>query len=81
MPRMLNVVEKYRPSNGMEGDVFMHNFCQRCVHDNFDATTGLGGCRILAATLCFQIDDPNYPAEWVYGPDDEPTCTSFEVRA
>lgn len=71
--------QKYRPSNGTEGLLFMESFCFRCRKDNFDMSTGAGGCQILADSLCFDIDDPNYPREWVYI-DGEPTCTAFEAR-
>lgn len=80
----LNAAEKivkwvpYRPSNGVEGDFFVENFCERCRRDeNQD-------CPIYAATLSFQEDDPNYPKEWVI-PEDadewpgDAKCTAFEV--
>lgn len=61
----------YRPSNGTEGECFMGKFCERCRRDiNQD-------CPIIAATMAFDISDPEYPGEWV---EDEsgPRCTAFE---
>ncbi|WP_417534161.1 hypothetical protein [Marinobacterium stanieri] len=61
----------YRPSNGTEGDYFMAKFCDRCRGDANNS------CSIIAATMMFDIADPNYPAEWV---EDEsgPHCTAFQ---
>lgn len=82
----------YRPSNGTEGDIFMALFCDRCVHDNFDENTLKGGCEILARTLFFGVNDPEYPEEWIWNPDKclenglemggefGPRCTAFELQ-
>lgn len=89
----------YRPSNGTEGEMFTSMFCDFCLRDaGFDderTDEELGayiflrklypnGCPILAATLGHDVDEPGYPAEWVY--DDLPDlmealattrCTAF----
>jgi hypothetical protein len=41
------------------------------------------GCEILLASGCFQIDDPNYPPEWIEDDVEWPTpsnprCTAFK---
>lgn len=68
----------YRPSNGLEGELFYGHWCGRCVHDRNE------DCPILAATLAYQVGDPNYPKEWVEEIDlddidfnSEPRCTAF----
>ena len=66
--------EKYRPSNGTEGEIFRTWFCDRCTKDaNED-------CRILDETFLYDVDDPEYPSEWQYGEDGQPKCTAFEER-
>ncbi len=66
-------MEKYRPSNGTEGDCFRAQWCDKCAKDaNHD-------CRILARTLAFSEEDDRYPKEWVYNDVDEPCCTAFEL--
>ena len=71
--------QKYQPSNGTEGAMFMEEFCFRCKHDNFDEKTGEGGCPILAASF-LDIGNPAYPPEWQYGNDGYPVCTAFEAE-
>lgn len=72
--------EPYRPSNGSEGMDFMAHFCDRCTKDAaFRAGTG-DSCPIAAATLAFQIGDPEYPKEWVQT-DGVACCTAFVREA
>jgi hypothetical protein len=71
----------YRPSTGTEGADFMASFCDHCQRDaEFQVTQEAeDGCPIVAATMgCGTHDDPEYPAEWIYGTDGLPTCTAFE---
>lgn len=68
----------YRPSNGTEGVLFMSKFCYRCVHDLEYARTMENGCEILANTLVFDVDDKEYPKEWVRDSEGHPVCTKFE---
>ncbi len=69
----------YRPSNGCEGLDFQKEFCFRCEKDRLYRETDDGekGCRILSDTYLYEVDDPDYPKEWV---EDErgPRCTAFE---
>ena len=60
----------YRPSNGTEGAGFMECFCVRCWWDRN------GSCGILANTLCYEVDDPLYPKEWIRD-EGGPRCTQF----
>lgn len=63
------VIEKYRPSNATEGDAFTSMFCSRC--------TKQVGCEILGMTMMHDVDDPEYPAEWIRD-GRKATCTAFE---
>lgn len=62
--------ELYRPANGAEGMDFMENFCCKC--EKYE------DCLILAATMAWPINHPDYPREWLYVPDGLPTCTAFK---
>lgn len=73
----------YRPSNDTEGMMFMEHWCDRCARD---AATRNGkpehGCPILAATLAFDVDDPDYPNAWIRQANDTEwpgtaRCTEF----
>ncbi len=70
--------KSYQPSNGTEGEIFMKQFCQNCQRDNLDPETCEGGCDILVRTMAFNVDDDEYPSEWIIGTDGQPTCTAFE---
>ena len=66
---------KYRPSNGTEGEFFMERWCYRCRHDSAPDDF----CPILATTMAFDVDDPEYPSEWVQNEDGiGGYCTAFE---
>lgn len=64
------MTKKYRPSNGSEGEGFMEHWCIRCWLDRNE------DCPILANALCYGIDDPEYPAEWVQD-ENGARCTAF----
>ena len=72
--------KKYRPANGSEGMRFMARFCDRCAKEEYDERHPEKGCRILAATMAFDVDDEEYPDEWTYDQDGKPTCTAFEAE-
>lgn len=63
--------EKYQPSNGTEGEIFMAAWCYRCARWNED------GCDIAAATMFYDVDEPGYPEEWRIGEDGQPECTAY----
>lgn len=77
------MAEKYRPSNGSDGDGFFAAWCCRCARDksmsdgkDFDACTPEEICPIIADSLAFHIDHPKYPVEWIRDADG-PKCTAF----
>lgn len=69
--------KKYRPSNGTEGELFQEAFCHKCKKDNFDGEGG-ESCRILLETFAWDVEDEDYPGEWIIATDGQPTCTAFE---
>lgn len=69
----------YRPSNGTEGDMFKERFCAQCKHDDED-NPGLGCEEIAMYTFILNLDDRDYPPEWVHDEEGRPTCTKFERR-
>jgi len=67
----------YRPANGTDGLIFMENWCERgCLK-----FTSIGqytkSCDILERSFCYDIDDPGYPSEWIYGENGKPCCTEY----
>lgn len=68
--------KKYRPSNSSEGDHFMSKYCNQCLHDNPDPDQK-PKCDILTASMVFDLEDPEYPKEWVYRKG-KGTCLSFQ---
>ena len=72
---MKETISKYRPSNGTEGEIFIGHFCEHCRKDLVNE-----GCKIQLRTMAFDIDEPEYPREWVYGADGKPTFTAFVSR-
>lgn len=71
--------EKYRPSNGTEGQLFLGAFCRRCQREGHTADGGDDGqrCEIMGMTMIYQANEPEYPAAWQYGNDGQPCCTAF----
>jgi len=65
----------YRPSNGSEGDWFQGVFCEKCIFDDYENDIY---CDILGDSMAFNIDDKEYPKEWVYDNSGRPICTKFE---
>ena len=68
---------KYRPSNGTEGDWFVERNCRSCVHGKYEHTgdTNDKPCEILSRSFLFDVNDKEYPAEWVYVNGNH-TCTA-----
>ncbi len=71
---------KYRPSNGSEGDWFTEKFCERCSRDTF-IRGGKVQCGILDKTYLYDIDDKEYPKQWTHDKEGNPVCTSFKDMA
>ena len=87
---------KTRPySNSTSDDLinFYDDWCLHCQHDaawraeeplrEAGGSGNEAGCEILLASGCFQIDDPNYPPEWIEDDVEWPTpsnprCTAFK---
>lgn len=67
-------MKKYRPSNGTEGMYFMDKFCDNCIHENPESGKS---CDLIAMSMCYDINDTEYPKEWCYNDKDEPTCTKW----
>jgi hypothetical protein len=67
--------EKYRPSNGTEGEIFMAVWCYRCTRWSAES-----GCEIANATMFFDVDESDYPAEWRIGEDGQPECTAYGLK-
>lgn len=68
--------EKYRPSNGTEGMMFTEHFCDRCINQHPDPDNKKQ-CMILCRSMCYSVDEPEYPEEWIYDENDRPTCTAW----
>lgn len=78
---MNGIFEKYRPSNGTEGECFIEHWCGSCERSGGpgkpdDAGHELMGCSIVGRTMYHEIDDPEYPTEWVED-DDGARCTAW----
>lgn len=70
--------KKYRPSNGIEGEFFMENFCYRCRHDDIEEGRN---CPIATMTWIFGVEDSEYPNQWVRHDDGiGGYCTAFEAE-
>jgi len=75
--------EKYRPSNGAEGDWFMSRWCENCQRDR-SIREGIPAdqceqdelCDIIVRTFIHDIEEPEYPVEWIRD-DNGPRCTAF----
>ena len=70
-------VRKYRPANGIEGDIFMDKWCAGCSRDNPDSGNY---CSIISASVFHNVDEDGYPIEWQYAADGHPKCTAFSAR-
>jgi hypothetical protein len=77
-------MKPYRPSNGSEGLVFQHRYCNRCIHDKAvreEPPRWESGCQVWASALMFKTDEPEYPPELVYANEEDVfsgRCTKFE---
>lgn len=75
--------ELYRPSSGAEGEWFIGQWCARCERDKcqngskaMDDCSQEDFCQIIGNTMFMDVDNPDYPKEWVED-DDGPRCTAF----
>lgn len=67
----------YRPSNGTEGCSFIETYCMNCIHENPDPEKD-PKCDIQTLTMCLDLNDPEYPKEWIYDENNKPCCTAFK---
>ncbi len=75
-------MKSYRPGSGTAGISFDEYWCDHCARDaeyrnGGDDTDPAIGCKIIADALAFDITNPLYPKEWIYGDDGQPKCTAF----
>ena len=80
---MSRETEPYRPSNGTEGEIFMHNWCERCAKDAAHRRDeNKPGCRIITYMMAFDVGDKEYPKQIVQTANvpweaRNPRCTAF----
>lgn len=67
--------EPWRPANGSEGDWFESRFCDHCAKPQL--VNGTWDCPIQTNAFFFDLDDPEYPPEWIME-NGAPRCTAFE---
>lgn len=77
------MTKPYRPSSGTEGASFFEAWCCRCARDkamregcDIDECDDNEKCQIIADTMCYGIDDPKYPKEWIEDESGQ-RCTAF----
>lgn len=70
-------MKKYRPSNGSEGVWFTDKFCDQCANNHPNPDHPMQ-CMILCRSFCHDINHSDYPEEWQYDANDNPTCTAFK---
>lgn len=71
--------DPYRPSNGTEGCMFESLWCEPCAMENYDPETNTGGCDILMRSLAFNLNDAEYPKEWIHNEYGQPCRTAFRT--
>lgn len=62
----------FRPSNGTEGMMFADGFCSSCIH--YDD----GMCNLIAMSQLCEIEDEDYPKEWIFSEEGWPICTEWD---
>jgi hypothetical protein len=72
-----NFTRPYRPSCGSEGADFMAKFCDRCERDAAFQDGEGDSCPIAAATMAYNVWEPEYPHAWVEDDVLGPRCTAF----
>jgi len=73
-----DLIELYQPSNGTEGDIFMSQFCYKCVKFPH-SSDAKNQCFIFLMGWSCSITDKEYPKQLRYI-DDKPVCTAFKDR-
>lgn len=61
----------------------MAQFCDRCKHDHeYQITMNADvACKIIANSMAFNVDEDEYPDEWIVDDDglSNARCTKFEL--
>ncbi len=73
---MIEDGELYQPSNGTEGVHFTEMYCMQCINCDPDPD-GEKQCEIWMRSMCYDTKDKEYPKEWCYDSDGQPTCTAW----
>lgn len=63
---------KYRPSNGTESLLFEEDWCNKCSKFN--------KCGIWLDAWAYEVDESQYPREWIFDDDGVPKCTVFAAK-
>lgn len=66
--------EKWQPSNGTEGMMFISRMCGGC-----EKNCGDDYCDTQTLTMLYSTDDEEYPSEWCIDANGQPTCTAFRA--
>lgn len=69
--------KKFRPSNGTQGECFKSAFCYKCKKMDLEKDKY---CTIEMDTMMLDVQDEEYPREWTYDSEGNPTCTAFKDR-
>lgn len=76
------MADKFRPSNGTEGDAFVCAWCYDCQRSEHlqeidDGGWAPVGCHIVDLTMLHDVGDPEYPEEWSFDQAGLPQCTAY----
>jgi hypothetical protein len=76
------VLSPYKPSKSTDGHAFTGRFCDRCWHARLAEKHPEKGCNILMRAFFFEINEDEYPTEWVTDGTWQGTrCTKFQTFA
>lgn len=74
----------FQPSSGTIGESFIAGWCGNCARDKalregveLEECDDNERCDIVGRTMAYNVDDPEYPSEWIYDENGAPCCTAF----
>jgi hypothetical protein len=74
----------FQPSNHTVGQSFIAEWCGNCARDKalreggaLDECDDNQRCDIVGRTMAYNVDDTEYPDEWIYDRNGQPCCTAF----